>query len=673
MPPRCSPPHPGRWLLGSVAALVTVQPGAETAVATALGAAADAVVVESVGAAVDAIRHLTATAGADRLVVGDAPVRSRASTCRPVPTDTHYALDAVTAPTRSRPTLTQLLAGWSWSTSWPWLGPWWASRPTDGGHPLRRRARPAVARRLHRAPRACSRSRRPSTRRPSRPRRGVPPLEQRPSLTAAEERRGRSGPGRAALTRLHESDARLAAVAEQLGQLGGRPGGSRRGRRLDVAFGTAEQARAATPRRLAELLTAGRSAGRARGRGARPRSVTRSPAEAQPPAMPRSRHGSRSARSRSGSRPGRSCRPARPGGRSSGARERARGPPRARGPRGGRRRRGRAGADGRPVRRWTRRWGWQPWSARGRRRPRGANEAKLGDCGSRLRELDGRARPAHRLRPPRRGRPGRAAAAHRAGSRPGRWSEFGIDARRRCSPSTARSSSVPPSGARPGSRGPTCRRRPSPTSAGQQEKRLRAAERELALLGKVNPLALEEFAALEERHRFLTEQLDDLKRTRRDLLDIVREVDDRVERGLHRGLRATSSASSSSVFARLFPGGEGRLVLTDPEDMLTTGIEVEARPPGQEGQAAVAAVRRRAVADRGGVPGGALQGPSQPVLRARRGRGRARRRQPRPLARRLRGAAREQPAHRDHAPEAHDGDRRRAVRRLDARRRRHRR
>ena len=63
----------------------------------------------------------------------------------------------------------------------------------------------------------------------------------------------------------------------------------------------------------------------------------------------------------------------------------------------------------------------------------------------------------------------------------------------------------------------------------EQEKRLRAAERALALLGKVNPLALEEFAALEERHKFLTEQLEDLKKTRRDLLDIVKEVDERVE------------------------------------------------------------------------------------------------------------------------------------------------
>ena len=71
----------------------------------------------------------------------------------------------------------------------------------------------------------------------------------------------------------------------------------------------------------------------------------------------------------------------------------------------------------------------------------------------------------------------------------------------------------------------------------EQEKRPRAAERALALLGKVNPLALEEFAALEERHQFLTEQLEDLKKTRRDLLDIIREVDERVEQVFTRGVR----------------------------------------------------------------------------------------------------------------------------------------
>jgi len=113
-----------------------------------------------------------------------------------------------------------------------------------------------------------------------------------------------------------------------------------------------------------------------------------------------------------------------------------------------------------------------------------------------------------------------------------------------------------------------------------QAKRLRSAERKLSALGRVNPLALEEYAALEERHKFLTEQLEDLKNSKRDLMDIVREVDERVEKVFAEAYDDTA-AQFEVVFSRLFPGGEGRLILTDPDNMLTTGIEVEARPPGK--------------------------------------------------------------------------------------------
>ncbi|OPC80947.1 chromosome segregation protein SMC [Embleya scabrispora] len=122
---------------------------------------------------------------------------------------------------------------------------------------------------------------------------------------------------------------------------------------------------------------------------------------------------------------------------------------------------------------------------------------------------------------------------------------------------------------------------PRPYVRAEQEKRLRAAEKAHVQLGKVNPLALEEFAALEERHNFLTEQLEDLKKTRRDLMTVVKEVDERVEQVFTAAFHDTAR-EFVGVFARLFPGGEGRLVLTDPEDMLTTGIEVEARPPGKK-------------------------------------------------------------------------------------------
>ncbi|HVN12849.1 MAG TPA: AAA family ATPase, partial [Kineosporiaceae bacterium] len=140
---------------------------------------------------------------------------------------------------------------------------------------------------------------------------------------------------------------------------------------------------------------------------------------------------------------------------------------------------------------------------------------------------------------------------------------------------------VPPGPAVPGEPEPADPPVPVPFDRPQQEKRLRAAERALALLGTVNPLALEEFAAIEERHRFLTTQLEDLKASRRDLLDIVKEVDERVEQVFTEAFHDTAR-EFEIVFARLFPGGEGRLVLTDPSDMLTTGLDIEARPPGKK-------------------------------------------------------------------------------------------
>ncbi|MFJ4708449.1 AAA family ATPase [Streptomyces anulatus] len=115
----------------------------------------------------------------------------------------------------------------------------------------------------------------------------------------------------------------------------------------------------------------------------------------------------------------------------------------------------------------------------------------------------------------------------------------------------------------------------------EQEKRLRSAERAYQQLGKVNPLALEEFSALEERHKFLSEQLEDLKKTRADLLQVIKEVDERVEQVFTEAYRDTAR-EFEGVFSRLFPGGEGRLVLTDPENMLATGVDVEARPPGKK-------------------------------------------------------------------------------------------
>jgi chromosome segregation protein len=115
----------------------------------------------------------------------------------------------------------------------------------------------------------------------------------------------------------------------------------------------------------------------------------------------------------------------------------------------------------------------------------------------------------------------------------------------------------------------------------EQEKRLRSAERALAMLGRINPLALEEYAALEERHAFLAAQLEDLKSSRRDLMTVVKEVDDRVEQ-IFKLAYEDVEREFAKVFEVLFPGGSGRLTLTDPDDWLGSGIDVEARPPGKK-------------------------------------------------------------------------------------------
>jgi chromosome segregation protein len=119
-----------------------------------------------------------------------------------------------------------------------------------------------------------------------------------------------------------------------------------------------------------------------------------------------------------------------------------------------------------------------------------------------------------------------------------------------------------------------------PYDRATQTRRLREAERGLAALGTINPLAMEEYAALEERHRFLLQQQQDLTDSKRDLLSIIRDVDERVEQVVAEAF-ADTARHFAEVVPRLFPGGTGRLVLTDPDDLLETGIEVEARPAGK--------------------------------------------------------------------------------------------
>ncbi len=114
-----------------------------------------------------------------------------------------------------------------------------------------------------------------------------------------------------------------------------------------------------------------------------------------------------------------------------------------------------------------------------------------------------------------------------------------------------------------------------------EQARLQDAERKLARLGRVNPLALEEFAALEQRHTFLTEQLADLASTRRDLEQIIADLDVTMETIFAAAFEDTRAAFIE-VFPILFPGGSGALTLTDPDNMLETGIEVTVRPAGKK-------------------------------------------------------------------------------------------
>ncbi|RZU64754.1 condensin subunit Smc [Microterricola gilva] len=115
----------------------------------------------------------------------------------------------------------------------------------------------------------------------------------------------------------------------------------------------------------------------------------------------------------------------------------------------------------------------------------------------------------------------------------------------------------------------------------EQKRRLEKAERTFAQLGRVNPLALEEFAALEQRHLFLSEQLTDLTKTRADLLTIIEEIDEKMQTIFSAAFEDTKEAFGR-VFPILFPGGTGSITLTNPDDMLTTGIEVSVKPAGKK-------------------------------------------------------------------------------------------
>ncbi len=573
-------------LLGSVAALLSVRPGYETAVAAALGSAADAVAVTDVGVALSAIDHLKGDdLGRAGLLLGGAVPDSRVDP-RPAPvgdlfTGATYALDVVECPAGLRPALERLLAGVVVVDDLA------AARSLVDRQPdVTAVTRDGDLLGTHFAAGG-------STSQPSLIEVQAAVDEAAEQLTAASHTLERLGFDVAtldrereearrrvdvALAKLHESDATLAAVAEELGQYGSQARNAKaEAQRLAEAVASAEAGRAKDLEGLASFET-------------RLREAEHAPEE-DPDTDTRDRLGEEARTARAAETDARLAlrtaeeRARAITGRADGLRRRARAEREARAAALARRERlleeGRVGeAVGRAVEVVLSRLEQSVERAAAERtsveQARTARETELRETRVRLRdlgrELDELVSESHRDEMARAQQTMRLEQlAERA------LDELGLDVDALVAeygpdqpvPSTAEvaEGEEPPA--------------PASYDRSEQTARLALAERALAQLGRINPLALEEFSALEERHRFLTEQLEDLRGTRADLLDIVREVDERVEQVFSEAY-ADVSAAFDQTFARLFPGGEGRLVLTDPEDMLATGVEVEARPPGKK-------------------------------------------------------------------------------------------
>ena len=574
-------------LLGSVAALLSVRPGYETAVAAALGSAADAVAVEHVDAALGALEDLKSEdLGRAGLLLGGAAADD--STWPGLPSSATYALDVVECPDALRPALRRVLfktalvdglddaralvRDYPDVTAVTREGDVLGAHFASGGSSSRpslievQAAVDEAAEQLTEATHRCERL----------------TFE----LARLEEERDQAQQRvDVALARLHESDATLAAIAEELGQLGAVARSAKgEAERVNAAIAQAEEARDKALAGLADLEA--RLAAAEESPEEEPDTVARDQlAEEAKAARARemdARLALRTAEERARALAGRAESLLRAAQAERDARAKA----------AARRERlireGRvaqavsaavavvlqrledsiaAAAEARTA---------VEQSRRGREEELMAVRARLRDLGRELDELvntvhrDEMARAQQRMRIEQL----EERALEELGLDPEALvADFGPD------------QLVPPVQAGPAEADGTTQdvvpAEPVPYVREEQQKRLRAAERALSMLGKVNPLALEEFSALEERHKFLTEQLEDLKKTRRDLLDIVREVDERVEQVFTEAWEDVRQAFDS-VFSRLFPGGEGKLVLTDPSDMLTTGIEVEARPPGKK-------------------------------------------------------------------------------------------
>lgn len=185
-------------------------------------------------------------------------------------------------------------------------------------------------------------------------------------------------------------------------------------------------------------------------------------------------------------------------------------------------------------------------------------------------------------------------------------------------------------GGETGTNGDSDRFKTVPYNRQEQKKRLDKARRDLAALGKINPLATEEFEALEERNKYLNDQRNDVVKSRDDLMQLIKDLDSTMVQVFKSAFDDTAEAFEQ-MFATLFPGGTGRLRLENPEDMLTTGRTGRGQPGRQACQTAEPPVRRRTFTDRAGVAVRDFHRPPQPVLCDGRGRGRVGRREPDPF------------------------------------------
>ncbi len=572
-------------LLGSMAALLHVEPGREAALVAALGAMADAVAVAGPADAARAIEWLKDDDGgrAGLVVAGSDPATPVAD--RPeLPPGARWAVDLVRAPAALQPALDRTLRLVAVVADLGEAGALVRARPdiravtvdgdligTDwavGGSATApsaieiRAATEEAQRNLDQADQDCERL--------------------AAELAAA---RGfaaqRSADVERALAALHESDAKLSAVAERLGQVGGAARSARaEADRLDRARADAEQARDRDLAGLSDLE-------------GRLHAARDTPSDAEPSPLERDRVqsavatarqrevelrlavGTAEERGRSLQGRAESLRRAADQERAARQRDEARRVARARGAEIAE---GVAGTAQSALLRIA-----ESVQQAGDDRDRIAAERVGRDADllaqrARLRELAGE---LERLTDVvHRDEVARAEQRLRIESLQARTTEeYGVDVDTLVAeygPEVPVPAAAPAEDAADGAAPP-----PTAYDRAAQERRAARADRDLAVLGKVNPLALEEFAALEERHAFLATQVEDLKATRRDLLSVVREVDERIH-DVFAAAFADTAREFETVFATLFPGGHGRLLLTEPDDLLTTGVEVEARPPGKK-------------------------------------------------------------------------------------------